>query len=148
MRVRLKARMRSRIIWRPRRRAGDLLLVMSNGSFDGLCDKLLKKLGSRSSGTARGDSRQVIGQSVRLAGDFLFPLALLSRLPSLRSRFMRRSIRYEISVEHPEQHLFHVTMDIPDVTDEVIVQMPAWNALYQIRDFARMFSESKRCKAE
>jgi len=26
-------------------KAGDLLLVMSNGSFDGLCDKLLKKLG-------------------------------------------------------------------------------------------------------
>jgi UDP-N-acetylmuramate: L-alanyl-gamma-D-glutamyl-meso-diaminopimelate ligase len=25
-------------------RAGDLLLIMSNGSFDGLCDKLLKKL--------------------------------------------------------------------------------------------------------
>jgi UDP-N-acetylmuramate: L-alanyl-gamma-D-glutamyl-meso-diaminopimelate ligase len=27
-------------------KAGDLLLVMSNGSFDGLCDKLLKKLDS------------------------------------------------------------------------------------------------------
>jgi UDP-N-acetylmuramate: L-alanyl-gamma-D-glutamyl-meso-diaminopimelate ligase len=27
-------------------KAGDLLLVMSNGSFDGLCDKLLKKLGT------------------------------------------------------------------------------------------------------
>jgi UDP-N-acetylmuramate: L-alanyl-gamma-D-glutamyl-meso-diaminopimelate ligase len=27
-------------------RAGDLLLIMSNGSFDGLCDKLLKKLGT------------------------------------------------------------------------------------------------------
>jgi UDP-N-acetylmuramate: L-alanyl-gamma-D-glutamyl-meso-diaminopimelate ligase len=26
-------------------RAGDLLLIMSNGSFDGLCEKLLKKLG-------------------------------------------------------------------------------------------------------
>ena len=25
---------------------GDLLLIMSNGSFDGLCEKLLKKLGS------------------------------------------------------------------------------------------------------
>jgi hypothetical protein len=24
---------------------GDLLLVMSNGSFDGLCEKLIKKLG-------------------------------------------------------------------------------------------------------
>jgi UDP-N-acetylmuramate: L-alanyl-gamma-D-glutamyl-meso-diaminopimelate ligase len=28
-------------------REGDLLLIMSNGSFDGLCDKLLKKLGNR-----------------------------------------------------------------------------------------------------
>jgi UDP-N-acetylmuramate: L-alanyl-gamma-D-glutamyl-meso-diaminopimelate ligase len=28
-------------------RSGDLLLVMSNGSFDGLCDKLLKRLQSR-----------------------------------------------------------------------------------------------------
>lgn len=27
-------------------RAGDLLLIMSNGSFDGLCEKLLKKLGA------------------------------------------------------------------------------------------------------
>jgi UDP-N-acetylmuramate: L-alanyl-gamma-D-glutamyl-meso-diaminopimelate ligase len=27
-------------------RPGDLLLVMSNGSFDGLCDKLLKRLSS------------------------------------------------------------------------------------------------------
>jgi len=25
-------------------KAGDLLLIMSNGSFDGLCEKLLKKL--------------------------------------------------------------------------------------------------------
>lgn len=27
-------------------KAGDLLLIMSNGSFDGLCEKVLKKLGS------------------------------------------------------------------------------------------------------
>ena len=27
-------------------RPGDLLLIMSNGSFDGLCEKLLKKLGA------------------------------------------------------------------------------------------------------
>jgi predicted metalloprotease with PDZ domain len=49
---------------------------------------------------------------------------------------VRAAIHYTVSVAHPEQHLFHVTMDIPDVADEVIVQMPAWNALYQIRDFA------------
>jgi UDP-N-acetylmuramate: L-alanyl-gamma-D-glutamyl-meso-diaminopimelate ligase len=29
----------------PEIKPGDLLLIMSNGSFDGLCDKLLKKLG-------------------------------------------------------------------------------------------------------
>jgi predicted metalloprotease with PDZ domain len=46
------------------------------------------------------------------------------------------TIRYEVSLAHPENHLFHVTMHIPDVSAEVKVQMPAWNALYQIRDFS------------
>ena len=46
------------------------------------------------------------------------------------------TIRYEVSLAHPERHQFHVTMTIPDVTGEVNVQMPAWNALYQIRDFS------------
>ncbi len=48
----------------------------------------------------------------------------------------RATIRYSISVEHPERHLFHVEMRIPDVAGEVTVQMPAWNTLYQIRDFS------------
>jgi predicted metalloprotease with PDZ domain len=48
----------------------------------------------------------------------------------------RATIRYEVSISHPEQHLFHVTMTIPDVSGEVTVRMPAWNALYQIRDFS------------
>jgi predicted metalloprotease with PDZ domain len=48
----------------------------------------------------------------------------------------RGTINYSISFEHPDDHLFHVTMTIPDVHDQVIVQMPAWNATYQIRDFA------------
>ena len=46
------------------------------------------------------------------------------------------TIRYQVSLAHPERHQFHVTMIVPDVTGEVIVQMPAWNALYQIRDFS------------
>ncbi len=48
----------------------------------------------------------------------------------------RATIQYSISLEHPEQHLFHVTMTIPDVRESVTVQIPAWNALYQIRDFS------------
>jgi predicted metalloprotease with PDZ domain len=46
------------------------------------------------------------------------------------------TISYEVSMSHPEQHLFHVTMTIPEVSGEVTVQIPAWNALYQIRDFS------------
>ncbi len=49
---------------------------------------------------------------------------------------VRATIRYDVSLAHPEQHLFHVTMTIPDVEDQVVVQIPAWNALYQIRDFS------------
>jgi predicted metalloprotease with PDZ domain len=43
---------------------------------------------------------------------------------------------YLVSLERPEQHLFHVTITIPDVRESVTVQMAAWNALYQIRDFS------------
>jgi predicted metalloprotease with PDZ domain len=48
----------------------------------------------------------------------------------------RATIQYRVSLAHPEQHLFHVTMTIPNVDREVTVQMAAWNALYQIRDFS------------
>jgi predicted metalloprotease with PDZ domain len=48
----------------------------------------------------------------------------------------RATIQYTVILDHPERHLFHVTMTIPDVADEVIVRMPAWNALYQVRDFS------------
>jgi predicted metalloprotease with PDZ domain len=51
------------------------------------------------------------------------------------------TIRYTVSVEHPEKHTFHVSMEIPDVAGEVIVQIPAWNALYQIRDFSAHLRE-------
>ncbi|MGH9774504.1 MAG: M61 family metallopeptidase [Candidatus Acidiferrales bacterium] len=46
------------------------------------------------------------------------------------------TIHYRVSVGHPEQHLFHVTMTVPDGGRELRVAIPAWNALYQIRDFA------------
>jgi predicted metalloprotease with PDZ domain len=48
----------------------------------------------------------------------------------------RAEIRYAVSLVHPEQHLFHVSMEIPEVKGELKLQMPAWNALYEIRDFS------------
>ncbi|MFI5098842.1 MAG: hypothetical protein ACHQT6_12785, partial [Candidatus Acidiferrales bacterium] len=48
----------------------------------------------------------------------------------------RAEIRYIVSLAHPEQHLFHVSVEIPDVKDDLKLQMAAWNALYEIRDFS------------
>ena len=65
----------------------------------------------------------------------LVALVLLSPTPA------RATIRYEISLAHPAEHQFHVAMIVPGVQGSVVVQMPAWNALYQIRDFAYRVSD-------
>ena len=46
------------------------------------------------------------------------------------------AIRYQVSLAHPEQHLFRVSLEIPGVKGELKLQMAAWNALYEIRDFS------------
>jgi predicted metalloprotease with PDZ domain len=74
-------------------------------------------------------TREVIKAIYRLA----FSLLLLG--PFLAG-FSSAAIRYEVSLAHPEQHLFHVKMEVPDVKDDIILQMAAWNALYEIRDFS------------
>jgi predicted metalloprotease with PDZ domain len=52
------------------------------------------------------------------------------------ARPARATIDYAVSVARPEKHVLGVTMRVPSVHDRVILQMPAWNALYQIRDFS------------
>jgi predicted metalloprotease with PDZ domain len=46
------------------------------------------------------------------------------------------TISYEVSLAQPSQHLFYVTINVPDVRGDLLLQMPAWNALYEIRDFS------------
>ena len=65
-----------------------------------------------------------------LARGVILATALFVALPA------RATIEYTVSIAHPERHIFAVTMRIPKVRDQVTVQMPAWNALYQIRDFS------------
>ena len=74
---------------------------------------------------------------------FRFRLPLLRPFSFLQIFFLaaivspcRATISYEISLAQPTQHLFRVTMNIPDVHGELLLQMPAWNALYEIRDFS------------
>ncbi|HKV48528.1 MAG TPA: hypothetical protein VJN69_10590 [Candidatus Acidoferrales bacterium] len=52
------------------------------------------------------------------------------------ARAARATISYTISLSQPEEHLFHVEVKIPVDGREITTAFPAWNALYQIRDFA------------
>ena len=72
---------------------------------------------------------------LRIVLFLLLPLALSAR-PSAPS-----AVQYSIILAHPEQHLFHVQMFIRDAHGSLTLQMPAWNALYQIRDFAGRVQE-------
>lgn len=44
---------------------------------------------------------------------------------------------YDISLANPEQHLVQVQMILAEGSSEHELQLPVWNALYQIRDFSQ-----------
>jgi predicted metalloprotease with PDZ domain len=45
-------------------------------------------------------------------------------------------IHYTLSLANPEKHLVQVTIDMPPGPNERELQLPVWNALYQVRDFS------------
>ncbi len=57
-------------------------------------------------------------------------------VPLILARPADATINYQISFDHPERHLFHVEMRVPASNGKFDLAMPAWNALYQIRDFS------------
>jgi len=46
-------------------------------------------------------------------------------------------IRYQLDLRQPASHLVRVEMTVPDAPPSLRIQFPAWNALYQMRDFVR-----------
>jgi predicted metalloprotease with PDZ domain len=50
------------------------------------------------------------------------------------------TIRYQVALARPSEHVFEIGMSIPEVRGSVTIQMPAWDGLYQIRDFAHHVS--------
>lgn len=84
----------------------------------------------------------------------LIPFSVFLFLTLTFGASARATILYEVYLDHPERHLFHVTMTISDVTGEVIVRLPAWNTLYQVRDFSshvqqvEAFAGSQKALAE
>jgi predicted metalloprotease with PDZ domain len=47
------------------------------------------------------------------------------------------AVSYSISLADPEQHLLQVQMFLPAGQAEHELQLPVWNALYQVRDFSK-----------
>ncbi len=68
-------------------------------------------------------------------------LVLVVLFVAILTRPAAATISYELSLANPAQHLFHVTMNVPEVRDELTVQLPAWNALYEVRDFSSRIQE-------
>ena len=53
------------------------------------------------------------------------------------SAFAADRIHYIVSLSNPEKHLVHVTIEIPPGQNARELQLPVWNALYQVRDFSQ-----------
>jgi predicted metalloprotease with PDZ domain len=72
---------------------------------------------------------------IRFSRSYLFVLFLVF---SFYARPAAATVSYKISLDHPEQHVFHVTMhaNVGQSDTALLVALPAWNALYQVRDFA------------
>ena len=49
----------------------------------------------------------------------------------------RAQLSYAVSLANPEQHLVEVKITLPPGSSDRELQLPVWNALYQIRDFSQ-----------
>src|SRR5467141_2367450 len=47
------------------------------------------------------------------------------------------AVSYNVSLADPEQHLVQVQIFLPAGRAEHELQLPVWNALYQVRDFSQ-----------
>src|SRR5712671_4033713 len=54
----------------------------------------------------------------------LIPAGLCLLFVLTFSASARATIQYTVLLDHPERHLFHVTMTIPDVTTKLWVELP------------------------
>lgn len=78
------------------------------------------------------------GLKRRLANrHFICFFALWTGIFLLTTTGAAQPIRYVVDLTPPESHLVRVTFTVPQARAHTRIQFPAWNALYQIRDFVR-----------
>ncbi len=63
------------------------------------------------------------------------PTLILFFLVSILSAYA--STEYVVSLADPDQHLVEVKILLPDGASQRDLQLPVWNALYQVRDFSQ-----------
>lgn len=51
--------------------------------------------------------------------------------------YAQNDVHYTVSLTDPEHHLLRITVDIPPGRADHELQLPVWNALYQVRDFSQ-----------
>ena len=64
-------------------------------------------------------------------------VAAILVLPSTSIAQLADSVGYTVALSSPEQHLVEVQIILPPGAEQRELQLPVWNALYQIRDFAQ-----------
>lgn len=64
-------------------------------------------------------------------------VAGLIRPAPISAQDLSRPVVYSISLSQPAGHLLHIHIDVPPGKAVEDLQLPVWNALYQVRDFAK-----------
>ena len=96
--------------------------------------------GSLNQGPTHSSSRVHLRQH-RVSFFGLIIFASLSSIPSAAKG--AQPIHYQVDLSAPETHLVRVAVKIPDASAGTEIQLPAWNGLYQIRDFVKNLEDLK-----
>jgi predicted metalloprotease with PDZ domain len=77
---------------------------------------------------------------LRRKSQSVFRLALCAAILALSSASIAQSqpsVTYAVTLSSPEQHLVEVEVILPAGSAQRELQLPVWNALYQVRDFSQ-----------
>ena len=86
------------------------------------------------SGVPKSDRKKsAFRRCVALVAIFLFDASLIALSA-------QAPIDYTITLTSREQHLIEVKISLPPGSPERELQLPVWNALYQVRDFSQFIN--------
>ncbi len=88
--------------------------------------------------SSRGHARAACREPhLRRIRGHVFALLSVLLMGAATGRGQPKPIHYQLDLREPATHLVQVTMDVPGAPASLALQLPAWNNLYQIRDFVR-----------